>query len=138
MSGADYQESGITLGLLVLLRQPLGVDSYLQATPFQQRVRHLTRFAARDQSGYCGKGKQVQASTVFSTIIDIGQMIVLDTNNNPTKVMGPDKFLPGLQIILEGHRTTSRRASTGCLAGKKSLFFGSDGTFERSVSIIKS
>ena len=31
--------------------------------------------------------------------------------------------------------TTSRRASTGFLAGKKSLFFGSDGTFERSISI---
>jgi hypothetical protein len=31
-------------------------------------------------------------------------MIALDTNNNPTKVMGPGKFLPGLQIILDGHR----------------------------------
>jgi hypothetical protein len=34
--------------------------------------------------------------------------------------------------------TTSQRASTGFLEGKKSLFFGSDGTFKRSVSIIKS
>jgi hypothetical protein len=32
--------------------------------------------------------------------------------------------------------TTSRRASTGFLAGKKYLFFASDGTFERSVSMI--
>jgi hypothetical protein len=45
-----------------------------------------------------------------------------------------------VQILKSSYRhpTTSRRASKGFLAGKKSLFFGSDGTFERSVSIIKS
>jgi hypothetical protein len=84
--------------------KPLGVDPYLQATPFQQRVRYLTGSAARVQSGNYGKGKQVQASTVSSAITAIGQKIVLDTNNNPTKVMGSDKFLPGLQIILDGYR----------------------------------
>jgi hypothetical protein len=34
--------------------------------------------------------------------------------------------------------TTSQNASTGFLAGNKSLFFGSDGTFECSEGIIKS
>ena len=38
-----------------------------------------------------------------SAITAIGQKIVLDTNNNPTKVTGLDKFLPGLQIILDGY-----------------------------------
>jgi hypothetical protein len=28
----------------------------------------------------------------------------LDTNNNPAKVTGLDKYLPGLQIILDGYR----------------------------------
>jgi hypothetical protein len=67
-------------------------------------VQYLTGFVARVQSGYYGKGKQVQASTVSSVITAIGQKIALDTNNNPTKVTGSDKFLPGLQIILDGYR----------------------------------
>ncbi len=83
--------------------KPLGVDPYLQATLFQQRVQYLTGFAARVQSGYYQKGKQVQASTVSSMITAIGQKITLNTNNNPTKVTGSDKFLPGLQIILDGY-----------------------------------
>jgi hypothetical protein len=48
--------------------------------------------------------KQVQASTVSSAITAIGQKIALDTNNNPTKVTGSNKFLPGIQIILDGYR----------------------------------
>jgi hypothetical protein len=80
------------------------VNPYLQATPFQQRVRYLTGFAARVRSGYYEKGKQVQASTVSSAITAVGQKIALDTNSNPTKVTGLDKFLPGLQIILDGYR----------------------------------
>jgi hypothetical protein len=84
--------------------KPLGVDPYLQATLFQQRVQYLTGFAARVQSGYNGKGKQVQASTVSSAITAIGQKIALDINNNSTKVTRLDKFLLGLQIILDGYR----------------------------------
>ncbi len=82
----------------------MGVEPYLQATLFQQRVRYLTGFAAQVRSGYYRIGKQVQASTVSSTITAIGQKIALDTNNNPSKVTGLDKFLPGLQIILDGYR----------------------------------
>jgi hypothetical protein len=41
---------------------------------------------------------------VSSAITAIGQKIALDTNNNPTKVTGLDKFLLGLQIILDGYR----------------------------------
>jgi hypothetical protein len=78
------------------------VDPCLQATLFQQRVKYLTGFVARVQSGYYGKGKQVQASTLFSRITAIGQKILLYTNNSPNKVTGLDKFLPGLQIILDG------------------------------------
>jgi hypothetical protein len=85
--------------------KPLGVDPYLQATLFQQRVQYLSGFASRVQSGYYGKGKQVQASTVSSAITAVGQKITLDTNNNPTKVTGLDKFLTGLQINLDGYRT---------------------------------
>ena len=39
-----------------------------------------------------------------SAITAIGQKTALDTNNNPTKVTGLDKFLPRLQIILDGYR----------------------------------
>ncbi len=69
----------------------------------QQRVSYLTGFTVRVQSVYYRKGTQVQASTVSSAITVIGQMITLVTNNNPTKVTGSDKFLLGLQIILDGY-----------------------------------
>ncbi len=36
-------------------------------------------------------------------ITAIGQTIALACNENPTKVTGSDKFLPSLQIMLEGY-----------------------------------
>jgi hypothetical protein len=33
----------------------------------------------------------------------IGQTIALACNKNPTKVIGSDKFLPALQIMLNGY-----------------------------------
>jgi hypothetical protein len=60
-------------------------------------------FAARVRSGYFGRGQQVQASTVSSAITAIGQKITLDTNTNPTKIVGSEKFLPCLQELLDGY-----------------------------------
>jgi hypothetical protein len=33
----------------------------------------------------------------------VGQTIALACNKNPTKVIGSDKFLPALQIMLDGY-----------------------------------
>ncbi len=83
--------------------QPLGVDPYLVNTPFETCVRCLTGFAERTQTGYYGRGRQVQSSTVSQAITAIGQTIALARNKNPTKVTGSDKFLPSLQVMLEGY-----------------------------------
>jgi hypothetical protein len=61
-------------------------------------------FAVRVRSGYFGRGQQVQASTVSSSITAVGQKIALDTNTNPTKIMGSKKFLPCLQELLDRYR----------------------------------
>ena len=78
--------------------QPLGVDPYLQTTPFGLRCRCLMGYAARVRSGYFGKGKQVQASTVTSSITAV------DTNNNPTKLVGSEQFAICIQELLDGYR----------------------------------
>jgi hypothetical protein len=41
---------------------------------------------------------------VSSAITAVGQKIALDTNTNPTKIMGSEKFLPCLQELLDGYR----------------------------------
>ncbi len=58
----------------------------------------------RVRSGYFGRGKQVQASTVSSAITAVGQKIALDTNTNPRKTMRFEKFLPCPQELLDGYR----------------------------------
>jgi hypothetical protein len=85
--------------------KPTGVNPYLQHTPFQTRVRCLTGFAARTQTGYYGRGGQVQSSTVTSAITAIGQTIALacNCNSNPTNVMGSKKFIPALQVMIDGY-----------------------------------
>ncbi len=83
--------------------QPLGVDPYLDHTPFKTQVRCLTRFAQQTQTGFYGKGQQVQSSTVSQAITAIGQTITLARNDNPTKVNGSDNFLPALQVMLDGY-----------------------------------
>jgi hypothetical protein len=40
---------------------------------------------------------------VTSAITAIGQTITLACNTNPTKVEGSDKFLPALQVMIEGY-----------------------------------
>ena len=81
----------------------MGVDPYLQQVPFSTRVRCLTEFAAQTQTGFYGYGQQVQSSTVTGAITAVGQTIALACNENPTKVLGSDKFLPALQIMLDGY-----------------------------------
>jgi hypothetical protein len=80
------------------------VDPFLQDTPFSVRVCLLKGFAGCVRTGYYGRGKQVQAGSVSSAIMAVGQAIALATNTNPTKVVGSDKLLPRLQQMLDGFR----------------------------------
>ena len=61
-------------------------------------------YATRVRSGYFGKGKQVQASTVTSAITAIGKKIAMDTNTNPTKLMGSEQFIMCIRELLDGYR----------------------------------
>jgi hypothetical protein len=83
--------------------RPMGVDLYLQQVPFTKSVLCLTGFAARTRTRYYGKGQQVQSSTVTSAITAIGQTIFLACNNNPTKIAGSDKFIPAIQVMIDGY-----------------------------------
>jgi hypothetical protein len=64
-------------------------------------VQLLTGFAARTRTGYYGRGGQVQSSTVSGIITAIGQPIALACNDNPTKVMGLENFLPAIQVMID-------------------------------------
>ena len=80
----------------------MGFDPYLQSTTSEQRIRSLTGFAQRVRTGYYGQGQQVQAATVTGAITAVGQRISLAIGHNPTKVIGSDKFLPALQVVIDG------------------------------------
>jgi hypothetical protein len=82
----------------------MGVDPFLQDTPFTDRVRLLTGSVGRVCTGYCGQGKQIQAGSVSSAIMAVGQTIALATNTNPTKIVGSEKLLPRLKQMLNGFR----------------------------------
>ena len=82
--------------------KPLGIDPYLDHTPFQTRVRGLTGYAQRTRTRFYGQQRQVQSSTVSQAILAVGQTIALACNYNPTKVSGSEKFLPALQVMLDG------------------------------------
>jgi hypothetical protein len=79
------------------------VDPYLQHPPFQTLVCCLTGFAAQTQTGYYGCRRPVQSSTVTGAITAIGQTIALACNYNPTKIMGSEKFLPAIQVLIDGY-----------------------------------
>ncbi len=53
--------------------------------------------------GYYGHRREVQSSTVTGAIAVIGQTIALACNDNPTKVIGSEKILPVLQIMIDGY-----------------------------------
>jgi hypothetical protein len=76
----------------------------LQDTPFSKRVRLLSGFTARVRKGYYGYGNQVKNCTVSSTITVVGQTIALACNSNPTKVIGLERLLPCIQIMLDGYQ----------------------------------
>jgi hypothetical protein len=80
----------------------LGMDPYLQDTPFAWQIRALTGFAARAQQGAFGAGCKIQSRTVSGYITSIGQTIALACETNPVKILGSDKFLTRLQQMLDG------------------------------------
>jgi hypothetical protein len=80
-----------------------GVDPYLQQVSYSKQVRCLTGFAAQMRTGFYAHGQQVQSSTVASAFTAVGQTIALACNENPTKVLGSEKFLPALQIMINGY-----------------------------------
>jgi len=51
-----------------------------------------------------GNGEQVQNCIVSSAIMAVGQTIALACDSNPTKVVGSERLLPRLQIMLDGYR----------------------------------
>ena len=81
---------------------PLGMDPELQGINHAWRVRCLTGFAGLSRTGYFGRGKQVQSSTVSGAITAIGKTIALAQGINPTKCPNSEKFLPRLQEMFEG------------------------------------
>jgi hypothetical protein len=83
--------------------RPLEVDPYLQDTIFSMRMQALSGFMARVHTGYFGQGRQIKHCTVSSTIAAIGQMIALACNNNSTKIIELDKFIPMVQVMLDGY-----------------------------------
>ena len=90
---------------------PMGFDPHLQSTTFEQQIRSLTGFAQRTRTRYYAQGQQVQTATVTGAITAVGQTISLAIEHNPTKVIGSDKFLPALQVMIEGFaRRTPRLA----------------------------
>jgi hypothetical protein len=84
--------------------KPLGVDPYLQDTPFAKCVHLLSGFAARVRKGYYGNGNQVKNCTVSSAITAVGQTIALACDANPTKVTRSECLLPHIQIMLDSYR----------------------------------
>ena len=82
--------------------KPLGLDPYLQDTPFQLKLRALTGFAARARTGTFGARQTVKTCTVTGYLASVGQTIALACGTNPLKILGSDKYLPRLQISLDG------------------------------------
>jgi hypothetical protein len=83
---------------------PVGVDPYLQDASFQKQIRLLSGFGARVRTGFYGKGNQVKNCTVSSALTAVGQTIALACDANPIKVVGSERLLPRLQVMLDGYR----------------------------------
>ena len=83
--------------------QPLGLDPLLQNTPYTLQVRAITGFAGRLRTGFYGRGRQITAPAVNSSITAIGTEIALATGTNPTKMNGGlDKLIPRLAQMFAG------------------------------------
>jgi hypothetical protein len=83
--------------------KPLGLEPSLQDIPYVERSRVLTGFSQQVQEGYYWRGSQVRANTVCSALMSVGQTIALAHKNNPTKLEGSDRFISGLQQVLDGY-----------------------------------
>jgi hypothetical protein len=82
--------------------KPLGLDPYLQNTPFDHRIRAITGFASQIRRAYYNNKCQVRVGTISSAITAIGKTIALAYEHNPTKVLGSDKFHDRIQEVLNG------------------------------------
>ena len=60
-------------------------------------------YTARVRSGYFGKGKQVQASTVTSAITAVDKKMAMNTNINQTKLVGSNQVIMCIQELLVGY-----------------------------------
>jgi hypothetical protein len=83
---------------------PVGVDPLLQGVPFGTKRRLLTEFSQRVWEGYYGRGTTVRAGTVCTAITAIGQTIAMAHRENPTKMLGSEKFFPCFQQCIDGYR----------------------------------
>jgi hypothetical protein len=86
--------------------RPLGVDPFLQGTPYSTRVRCLSGFAARVRRGGFRRGREVKSETVSTALTAVGKEIALACNSNPTKLGGTEKLVPRLSQLLDGWRKT--------------------------------
>jgi hypothetical protein len=80
--------------------EPLGLDPYLQNTPFNHRI--CTGFASQIRRGYYSNKCQVRDGTISIAITAIGKTIALAYEHNPTKVLGSNKFHDRIQEVLDG------------------------------------
>jgi hypothetical protein len=83
---------------------PVEVDPLPQGVPFGTKSRPLTGFAQRVREGYYGQGTTVRAGTVCTAITAIGQTIAMANGENPTKMLGLEKFFLRLQQCIKGYR----------------------------------
>ena len=61
----------------------------------------LTDFAYFVHSGRYGQGKQVVIDTVSGALSDVGTMIALAYEGNPTKAQGDKALVPRLEQMME-------------------------------------
>ena len=89
----------------MFLRRTFGSgDPNLQGTDYKTRIRCLSGFGGLQRLGYYGRGQQVQAGTVSSELMAVGQTIVLAHEVNPVKMQNSKELLPRLSEMLAGFR----------------------------------
>ena len=77
---------------------------WLQDSTYQKQVQCLAGFAACVLLGRYGQGKQVAIGTVSGELSDVGTMVDLAYEGNPTKVQVEKTLVPRLAKIMEGWR----------------------------------
>lgn len=88
--------------------QPLGLDPFLQKTPYTTKIQAISGFAGRMRTGYYGQRRQISAPAVTTAITAVGTTIALATGFNPTRMRGAqDKLVPRLSQMLLGLKEDS-------------------------------